>query len=168
MPSRIEVASDVINAEGNSVRNRIASGLGIHVDEVRVIDAYILDGELTQRELERLGSTLFADPTTQRFSGGRPAAKDFDWAIDVGYRPGVTDNAGRTASQAVEEMLGRPVDVYTSKQYLLRGRLTPDQVDRIGHGMLANSLIETVSIKSSGEWDSSTGFGDPVLPFVCL
>ncbi len=33
----------------------------------------------------------------------RPIAKDFDWIIEVGFRPGVTDNEGRIAKEAIKK-----------------------------------------------------------------
>ena len=158
MPSRIEVASD-LGVESSTVRNRIVNDLGLPVDTVKIIDVYTLDGELGEPELQRLGRELFADPVTQTFSVDKPLAREFDWLIEVGYRPGVTDNVGRTASQAIRDITGREVDAYTSKQYLLRGDLTPYQVQRIAHELLANDLIERVIVKPYNEWNPVEGTG---------
>ena len=35
-----------------------------------------------------------------------PLDMEFDWTIWVGYRPGVRDNPGSTAVEAVEDILG--------------------------------------------------------------
>ena len=44
-----------------------------------------------------------------------------------GFRPGVTDNVGRTAREAIQYLTGRPFAageaVYTSVQYLFKGRI---------------------------------------------
>ena len=64
----------------------------------------------------------------QRYSVDRPldGEGDFDWLLEVGYRPGVTDNVGHTAAEGVQDMLGRPLaegeGFFTSPQYLLPGR----------------------------------------------
>ena len=43
----------------------------------------------------------------QRVAINAPLAGDFDILIEVGFRPGVTDNAGRTAREAVQYITGR-------------------------------------------------------------
>jgi len=47
-----------------------------------------------------------AAPTTD--SPAAEAAWDFDWLIEVGFRPGVTDNVGKTAREAIAVLLGIP------------------------------------------------------------
>ena len=76
--------------------------------------------------------------------------------IEVGFRPGVTDNVGNTARQGIEEVLGRSLAadeaVYTSRQYLLTGRLTREEVERVAGDLLANSLIQRWEIRSLEDW----------------
>jgi phosphoribosylformylglycinamidine synthase subunit PurSL len=65
-----------------------------------------------------------------------PLAQKFDWALWVGLRPGVRDNPGATAREAIEAFLGRALPpeaaVYTSKLYLLFGpHLSRDQAARL-------------------------------------
>lgn len=159
MPNRIEVSSDIINPEGNKVRSSIVSDLGLDVDNVKIIDVYNLDGDLKQTELTMLAAKLFADPITQKFSIDSPLAKDFDWVIEVGYKPGVTDNVGKTSGQAIKDLTNKNIDVYTSKQYLLRGVPDRNHVEKIAYELLANDLIQNVIIKSASEWNSSVGLG---------
>jgi len=46
----------------------------------------------------------------------------FSWLIEVGFKPGVTDNVGATAKRACEDILGTSLNgVYFSRQYLLEG-----------------------------------------------
>ena len=47
-----------------------------------------------------------AAPTAD--SPAAEAAWDFDWLIEVGFRPGVTDNVGKTAREAIAVLLGIP------------------------------------------------------------
>ncbi len=50
-------------------------------------------------QVKVLGDKVFADPVIQLYSD-KPLASDFSWLIEVGYRPGVTDNVGATAKKA--------------------------------------------------------------------
>jgi len=64
----------------------------------------------------------------------------------------MTDNTGRTAQLTVEDYLGSPFysgeRVRCATQVCLRGSLTYDQVVKIAEEILANKLIETISISS--------------------
>jgi phosphoribosylformylglycinamidine synthase subunit PurSL len=158
MPSRIEVSfkPDFRDPLGESVRRGIVEDLGLSVEKVRTVDVYTIDADLTPQEVERLRRELFTDPIIQESSATSRLARDFSWVIEVGFRPGVTDNVGKTAREGIEAVLGRPLApeeaVYTSRQYLLTGRLTRDEVERIAGDLLANSLIQRWEIRRIDDW----------------
>jgi phosphoribosylformylglycinamidine synthase subunit PurSL len=169
MPNRIEVSfkSDCRDPLGESVQRAIVEDLGLGVDKVRTVDVYTIDADLTPQEVERLRQELFADPVIQESSATGRLARDFLWIIEVGFRPGVTDNVGKSAREGIEEVLGRHLApqeaVYTSRQYLLTGRLTRDEVERVAGDLLANSLIQRWQIRSIEDWaeGSDTDLGIP-------
>ncbi|HEX9867696.1 MAG TPA: phosphoribosylformylglycinamidine synthase subunit PurS, partial [Candidatus Tectomicrobia bacterium] len=158
MPSRIEVSftPEYRDPLGESVQRGIVEDLGLSVDKVRTIDVYTIDADLTPQELERVCHELFTDPIIQESSASSRLAREFSWIIEVGFRPGVTDNVGKTAREGIEAVLGRELDpeaaVYTSRQYLLTGRLTRDEVERVAGDLLANSLIQRWEIRSIEDW----------------
>jgi len=47
------------------------------------------------------------------------------YRIEVGFKPGVTDNVGKTSKEAIKDILkielGKEEAVYTSKQFLISG-----------------------------------------------
>jgi len=47
--------------------------------------------------------TEFTDPVIQESSLGKHPTPAFDWLLLVGFRPGVTDNVGRTARTAIAD-----------------------------------------------------------------
>jgi len=95
MVSRIEVGfkNGMRDALGESIKKKIREDLSISVDSVRTIEIYTFDAALSTGQVKLLGEKLFADPVIQVFSN-KPIASDFSWLIEVGYRPGVTDNVG--------------------------------------------------------------------------
>jgi phosphoribosylformylglycinamidine synthase subunit PurSL len=141
---------------GESVRHRIVEDLGLCVERVRTIDVYTIDASLTPDEIERLRQELFTDPIIQESSATGRLARDFSWILEVGFRPGVTDSVGKTAREGIEEVLGRRLApeeaVYTSRQYLLTGRLTRPEVERVAGDLLANALIQRWEIRGIDEW----------------
>ncbi len=167
MVSRIEVCfkKGTRDALGESIKKRIHEDLHLEVDSVRTIDVYTFDATLSPGQSKLLGEQVFADPVIQNFSD-RPIAEDFSWLIEVGYRPGVTDNVGATARKASEDILKTELKaVYFSKQYLINGNILKDDVERIAGGLLANSLIERWEIKSTRDWERDKGVHLP-LPVV--
>ncbi len=158
MPIRIEVAfkPECRDPAGETVQRGIVEDLGLCVEMVRTIDVYTIDADLTAQEAERVRRELFTDPIVQESSITLSFARGFSWVIEVGFRPGVTDNVGKAAREGIEAVLGRTLAgeeaVYTSRQYLLTGQLTREEVQRIAGDLLANALIQRWAIRSFEEW----------------
>lgn len=170
MAIRIEVGfkPDVTDASGQKIARRIRDHLGLPVESVRTVEVYTLEGDFTPAELEMIAAGALSDPIIQIYSVGKPLAHEFDWLIEVGYRPGVTDNVGKTAKEAIALLLEKDDDdfnVYTSRQYILRGNLRRSEAESIASNLLANDLIEHYRIASSKDWDHNQGL-TPYVPRV--
>jgi phosphoribosylformylglycinamidine synthase II len=164
MPNRIEVAlkDGVRDARGERIRREIEHFMHLPVMDVKTIDVYTVDSSLSEADLQPAAAGPFSDPVIQEFGIGCPLAADFDFAVEVGFRPGVTDNVGRTAREAVEYLTGRPFadgeGVYYAVQYLLKGGLSVDDVEQIATGLLCNTLIQRYSILSAADFADRGGF----------
>ena len=94
-----------------------------------------------------------------------------DWVVEVGYKPGVTDNTGRTAKEVVEAMTGRQFGdnegVYNSRMYFLKGSIKEDDVHNIAVDILANVLINRYAIKHNQAIQGRGGMGI-VVPKVTI
>src|SRR4030043_1772119 len=165
MTYRVEIGlkPSIRDARGEKIKRRIVDDLGIAVDSVHTIDVYTIDARLSVEEVEMAAAGPFLDPVIQEFSIGKPLGRDFDWAIEVGYKPGVTDNIGRTAREAIELLLQRKFSpeegVYTSVLFLMKGGLTREQAERIATGLLANTLIQRFEVKGRKSWNPEVGMG---------
>jgi phosphoribosylformylglycinamidine synthase len=175
MANRIEVAlrDGVRDARGERIKREIGHFLHLDVTEVRTLDVYTVDTDLTADELKQAAAGPFSDPVIQTWSIDKPLALSrlsatlsqkervnvtplplgeslgegkFDFAVEVGFRPGVTDNVGRTAREAVAYLTGRPFaagdGVYYSVQYLIKGNVSVADVEKIATGLLCNTLIQ--------------------------
>ena len=169
MVHRIEVGilEGVIDARGEATRRSILDDLGIEVDAVEVIDVYTIEGDLTLSDLERLRRDLFTDPIIQESRVDSPLASCFDWLIEVGFKPGVTDNVGRTTLEGIRDIMGEEAGgcvegAYTAVQYLIYGDLPGDKVERIAKDLLANELIQHWEIRSWEEWQT----GRVITPYA--
>ncbi|MBE1424025.1 phosphoribosylformylglycinamidine synthase [Desulfomicrobium macestii] len=162
MPIRVEVAlrKAVTDTQGNKTAHKIKNELGLTVDQVRIIRIYTVDG-LSQAQVDQaIEAGALHDPVLHTAQTA-PAATDFDWIIEVGFRPGVTDNEGRTARETLRTVLGErnaDIAVYTSTQYLISGDLSPAQVEHIAKDLLANELIQRFQIVDRDTWTTSPGF----------
>jgi len=164
MANRVEAAlkPGVRDARGERVHREIEHFLHLPVTAVRTIDVYTVDGDLSQQELEQAAAGPFCDPVIQEWSIDRPLATGFNFAVEVGFRPGVTDNVGRTAREAVEYLTGRRFDdgqgVYYSVQYLISGDLTAEQIEKIATGLLCNTLIQRYAVMTVADFTARRGF----------
>ncbi|MBU0676735.1 MAG: phosphoribosylformylglycinamidine synthase [Verrucomicrobia bacterium] len=161
MAERIEIGlkSGVPDARGRGVVGKARSFLGLGLSSCRTRDVFRIDIELKGREVAAIRKA-FADPVIGRSAIGRLSPPPFEWLIEVGFKPGVTDNVGRTAEVVVADVLGRKLgpyeQVYTSTQYFLKGGgLSRDDATRIATDLLANVLIQTVAVYSPEEWSAS-------------
>ncbi len=152
------------DAAGEGLLKRLGEDINLTLDAVRVVDVYKIDKELTPEQLERLRLELFTNSLTQQSAVNRSLPATFDWAVEVGFLPGVTDNVGRTSREAVSDLLGLEFQageaVYSAKRYLLSGSLNDEQVKRVA-GYLANPLIQSSAVKSYTMFQQDGGMGTP-------
>lgn len=157
----VGLLDDVKDPRGERVRREIREHLGIELEQVRTLDVYTVDADLSEAEVEAAAAGPLSDPVIQRYAVNRPLARDFDVLIEVGFRPGVTDNVGRTAREAIQYLTGRPFAageaVYTSVQYLLKGKVDKAIAERIASGFLGNGLIQRWDIVTAAEFDQEKG-----------
>ena len=166
--TRLEVGirPERVDARGEEAARRVRSFLGLEIDGVRSCDVYHLQAELAEGEAERVLHE-FVDPVLQHGALGRLEQEPFDVAVRVGYKPGVTDPVGKSARVAVEDTLGRSLGdqaaVYCSRMYFLRG-VNREQGRRIAVELLANPVIQTVTVRDFEEWSSAAA--DLTVPRV--
>lgn len=173
MPYRLEIAlkPDLLDAEGEAVRRKAIQFFGIEPQKIRTIGILTIDAALSPEQLEILRTGVFTNPVTQ-VSAFEPLDEPFDWCIWVGYRPGVRDNPGATAVEAIEDILavslGEDESVYTSKRYCVSGAdLGYDEIEKIAGELLANDIIQQWKIFPGDHWDPATGIGF-IIPKVEL
>jgi phosphoribosylformylglycinamidine synthase len=164
MAVRIEVAyrEGIRDIPGEKLKARIKAEMGNDV-LVHVVDVYTVDADLDGPLIETLRTDAFIDPVLQEGFVSTPVIFDADWVIEVGFRPGVTDNVGRTAREVIEaaahRTFGEDEGVYTSKMYFIKGPLSHDEVTRVAEGILANTLINRYAFKHIDAYRSEGGMG---------
>lgn len=158
MVYRIEIGlkEGVPDARGRDVISRAAGALKMKIAACRTRDVYKVSANIDEATSVKV-QKAFADPVVADVAQGRLAAPaSFDWLLEIGFKPGVTDNVGRTARCVLQDVVERELDwseqVYTSIQYFLSGDLSCEDVQHLAKDLLANTLIQTIKVVSKDEW----------------
>lgn len=143
MIHRIEVG-----IEGAAGLQRDAASLGISgVQSIDVVHVYRLEGDLSPSDLQRIGRELLADPITQRYvcDGSLVSEEPGLHVVEVAYNPGVMDPVEQSTVKGIADLgIHGVTAVHTAKKYLLRGSISPEEMDTICDRLLANSVIQHV------------------------
>lgn len=82
---------------------------------VRVVDVYTIENDIKgAASLDKLTQS-FVNPVTQKAFLNDEAKASFDWAVEIGFLPGVTDNVGHTATELAALTLNDNQPVYSSR-----------------------------------------------------
>ncbi len=173
MAQRLEISlkPELFDAEGDGVRQKAAAWFNLPVVSVRAVHVLTIDADLTERQLERIRLEVFTNPVTQ-VSSFEPLPFPFDWCVWVGYRPGVRDNPGSTAVEAIQDVLDMQLPqgahVYTSRRYCITGPdLAAGDAELMAGELLSNDIIQQVRVYSRADWDPANGIGI-IIPSVRL
>lgn len=150
MISRIYVTSKEADSRG-ALYQKSWRELGIKgkISKVQLADSYIIDSKLKKNDLDKIAQVL-TNPILEKSSINiLPMAENFTYAIEIGFKPGVTDNIGHTVKETIIDSLQlnktEDLSVFTSKVFLVLGQISKKDVETIASS-LHNSLIERAEI----------------------
>lgn len=153
------------------VRTDRIRSLGFQAEELHLVDVYTIattSRDFSPEELEAIASQL-ANMVVQEYTIDAPTRANFDYAIEVGFLPGVTDNVGTTARQTIEDYFSMKFTggdgVYSSQLFFVCGRIGDDAAGKLA-GTLANPLVNRVHVRTRAGY-GSTGM-DRIVPLVEL
>ncbi len=159
MPYRIEILAHKDDGRALRITNTLKS-LGKDA-QVRVVDVYTAENPIAAQDIF---TSSLANPVTQAIN---QTPTDFDWALEIGYLPGVTDNIGHTATELLKLAGANDnTEVYSSKLYLIKGKLSKADVEKLA-SEISNKLIQRASIKSLSDYKKDGGM-DNIIPKVHL
>jgi phosphoribosylformylglycinamidine synthase II len=128
-------------------------GLSDRISNVQIIDSYLIKSKLSNSQILKVAQTL-TNPILEEFSiNHMPKVPGFIYGIEIGFLPGVTDNIAHTATETIIDLLrlknSDAVNVYTSKIFLVSGKVNKDDTKKIALS-LHNPLIERAFIIKNG------------------
>lgn len=166
MVIRIEVFTkeDFPDSIGNEIASEVAHAGITSVDEIRVVQVYLVEGDLSGEDIRRICSELLIDGLTQDYicvngSSEQPAniqegkiKLGKKWqnnnvhTIEVTRKRGVMDPVESTVIKGIKDLGLSAGSIKTAKRFLIAGLLTIDQLETIANKVLANKIIEDVFI----------------------
>ncbi|MBW2731501.1 MAG: phosphoribosylformylglycinamidine synthase [Deltaproteobacteria bacterium] len=160
MIHRFEIAlKDTLDdPRGDATQHQARNFLALGLEKVRTRHVIKFDADLDDAALVALRAAL-TDPVVEVSALGQLPLPDCDWVITVGFRPGVTDNVGRTAAVFLCDLLKRtpsswatPPHAFTETLYLIWGAADEAEVRRLASELLANPLIQHIEVQSSADY----------------
>jgi len=155
---KIEVSykPEMPDAAGHGLLQDIAD-LGITgVESVRTAQIYWIDGDIDAPAIERICCELLADAVTQQYvygESGSPAQTEEIaganvWAIEIRFKPGVTDAVGDSVVKGIRDMgISGVHTAQTGQKYLIHGNLHLPTLQTIAQRLLANEVIQAFEIR---------------------
>ncbi|OIO75906.1 MAG: hypothetical protein AUJ85_01795 [Elusimicrobia bacterium CG1_02_37_114] len=144
----------VFDAEGEKVKSDIRD-LGISgIKKVKTEQLYIINGNLTDKEIETVCKELLIDSVVQEYRivdfqtiTSHTQTESDIYSIEVFYKKGVTDAVGESTLKAIKDMGIENVNsVRTGRKYLLIGSLAESDLGKIATRILANTVVQEYKI----------------------
>ena len=141
-------------AADHAARDLVAAAASLGIDgctRARSAAGWLVEGDLSRADVERLAAGVLADPVTESFVvtpvGGTagPEADGLPLVVRVLPRPGVTDPAAESAAAAFAMLGLRPAAVRSVRTYRLPP-LSPADAERLAWKCLASEAIHDVVI----------------------
>lgn len=120
------------------------------VEDVRIVQVYVLSGDLSREQLSLISSQLLTDKVTQEydFCPAHEYAlpfKESDHVVEIAYNNGVMDPVEESTLKGIRDLgIDAVKSVRTARQYHFQGQMTGQQLKLIVEKVLSNKLIQHV------------------------
>ncbi|MAV60190.1 MAG: phosphoribosylformylglycinamidine synthase [Marine Group II euryarchaeote MED-G38] len=147
-------SSELPDSKGNSIKNMLLMDHQIEVEKVRVSTKYDIRGVLNKFEVQKSVYDLFADPIIE-FGSANDLLLNSDkifpvkphLVVQVGFKPGVTDNSGQAALDGLLTLFpsSKDMKISCSRTYMFWG--IPANIDASEIvKKIYNPMIERVGV----------------------
>ena len=159
MINRIEILTTVFDSRAQQRKHKFSHfSFYKKIKSVSIVDVYTIEKKLSLQNLNKIGSSV-SNPVTQKFfiknnkKNNFLKTYNFNWSIEIGFLPGVTDNVAHTVRQITEDLLNikfrNDENVYSSQMTLIAGSLNKNEIKQIADS-LYNPLIQRSHINETG------------------
>src|SRR3954471_22873310 len=141
---RTKAQQGEIDRAGDAVRREIAE-LGTAVGPIATWRIFLLDTPASRQDVARVASELLADPVVEEAKAVEAHIIDPGKSrIEIHLKPGVMDPVAGSTEMAIRDMGLTVREVRTGRAYLIAGKVSRDELQRIANRVLANGVIESV------------------------
>ena len=150
----------LIDTRGESIRRQLLSDHDFKVTEVRSITGFLVFADLSINQQQQMVNDLFCDPIIEHGRVNSQILDDEklfptppDLVIQIGFKPGVTDNAAQAGLDGLQTLFpeeGMDAAVSTTMTYTFHG-LPPSTDSNWLAGQLHNQMIERALITESDD-----------------
>ena len=168
---RLEIDSLIANKSLDRWVEEANHDLGLKVNRLvkrRVYKVESEDANLVS-QMKEMGQGVFFDPIMENLleTHIEPETPS-QFIVEVGMKPGVTDNPARAAREALE-LLGIHAEVASGQLYFVYGEgLTKENVQNMAEDIMANNLIQSIEVWDYNEFTSIKRFESVKLPHVVI
>ncbi|MCK5578721.1 MAG: phosphoribosylformylglycinamidine synthase subunit PurS, partial [Planctomycetes bacterium] len=147
----IGVKGNLLDPVSEGVKSDIRD-LGIKsVQDVRFVRIYVIDGSLSENEIDVVARSILADPVIHNYSVSRPLQihsgskknKKFK-VVSVFHKPGVMDPVEASTIQSIKDLGFRSAAVRTGRKFILYGQPSRQELKQISRKILANEVIDQI------------------------
>jgi len=150
---RIDISSKIKDTRASQLLTSLSQlELSSELESLQIVDSYTIQADLTAATIKKAANNLIDFKKEQLMIATN--LHDFDFAIEIGFLPGVTDNLAKTVTMILKDSLKQNVaiNVYSSQVFLLKGNLSEIDLKQIIDS-LHNPLIQRARIKTSQEFN---------------
>ncbi len=153
---RLEVKNFVKDSRAKTRLSKLKSK-GYKVEALSTSDVYTINKKFTEDEKQSIGKML-SNPIFESYCiDGLDPMENFDYLIEMGFLPGVTDNVGHSARESIEDLLKVKFNlpnenVYSSQIMYLKGHFSHEDLQKIAESFV-NPLIQRVQIQSREQFE---------------
>jgi len=161
---RVEIDSKEVNSEAKVLERKLKNlGYKLSLDISKV---YTIQYDFSDEQIKKIADSLH-NSIVEEIRINSSFGKEFAWALELGFLPGVTDNVANTTTEIINDLfkinIGRN-KVFTSKVLFIKGNLEKKDVENIAKEFI-NVLIERYHIKSYEDYSKEKGM-DYIIPKV--
>ncbi|MFT4303513.1 MAG: AIR synthase-related protein [Candidatus Woesearchaeota archaeon] len=124
---------------------------------------YTLRGDNNTIILQKAGELVHHSVTQEHLIDTSLESSEWDFAIKVDYKPGVTDNAARVLHSDLNLIGITDTEVYTSMIHYIKGNFNIEQKDQLER-LASNPLIQDITILKRQEFEKQGGFEKKINP----
>ena len=164
---RIEIDSKEKSSESRVLEKKLKE-LGFKVS-LEISNVYTIEYNFQEEQVKKIAGSLHNKVvSTARIN--QPFNKQFNWVLELGFLPGVTDNVANTTTEIIDDLFKIHIGlskVFSSKVlYITSDNLTKKDIEDIANELI-NTLIERYHVKPYKEYIKDKGM-DCIVPKVKL